>query len=98
MKRLLLVVPILLALAGCDSDPLRREPLVPVTPQESTEWEDAATAVRNMGAGWNLGNSLDANSGDLDNMWIEAYSDRKPATYETAWGQPVTTRALFHMF
>ncbi len=112
MKRLLLVVPILLALAGCDSDPLRREPLEPVTPQDPTvvppvtptepdkpaEWEDAATAVRNMGAGWNLGNSLDANSGDLDNMWIEAYSDRKPATYETAWGQPVTTRALFHMF
>ena len=69
----------------------------PVIPDDDG-WESAAVAVRNMGAGWNLGNSLDSNSGDLENMWIEAYSDRSPSTYETAWGQPVTTRALFHMF
>ena len=61
-------------------------------------WEDAASAVRNMGAGWNLGNTLDTNSGDADNMWIEAYTDRTPAAYETGWGQPVTTRRLIHMF
>ena len=60
--------------------------------------ESAADAVRRMGAGWNLGNSLDANSGDDSHMWIEAYSARTNETYETAWGQPVTTRALFHMF
>ena len=60
--------------------------------------ESAADAVRKMGAGWNLGNSLDANSGDENHMWIEAYSDRTNETYETAWGQPVTTRALFRMF
>jgi aryl-phospho-beta-D-glucosidase BglC (GH1 family) len=51
-----------------------------------------------MGAGWNLGNSLDANSGDDSHMWIEAYSARTTETYETAWGQPVTTRELFRMF
>ena len=60
--------------------------------------ESAADAVRRMGAGWNLGNSLDANSGDDSHMWIEAYSARTNETYETAWGQPVTTRALFHLF
>ena len=66
---------------------------------EPSVGESAADAVRNMGAGWNLGNSLDANSGDVDHMWIEGSSAAlKPADYETAWGQPVTTRALFRMF
>ena len=65
---------------------------------DSGEWESAASAVRNMGAGWNLGNTLDTNSGDITNMWLEAYSDRSPTAYETGWGQPVTTRALIHMF
>ena len=60
--------------------------------------ENAAMAVRNMGVGWNLGNTLDSNSGDIDNMWIEAFSERKTSDYETAWGQPVATRALIHMF
>ena len=65
---------------------------------ELPAWESASEAVRKMGAGWNLGNSLDANSGDENHMWIEAYSARTPENYETAWGQPVTTRALIHMF
>ena len=65
---------------------------------DSEGWENAAAAARHMGAGWNLGNTLDANSGSADNMWIEAYSARTPSDYETAWGQPLTTRALIHMF
>lgn len=65
---------------------------------ETPSWESAATAVRNMGAGWNLGNTLDANSGSADNMWIEAYTQRTTKDYETAWGQPVTTRELIHLF
>lgn len=60
-------------------------------------WEDAATCVRNMGVGWNLGNTLDSNSGDVDNMWIED-GNRTVTRYETAWGQPVATQALIHMF
>nr|ABX76048.1 endoglucanase [unidentified microorganism] len=51
-----------------------------------------------MGAGWNLGNTLDSNSGSLDNMWIEAWTARTPKDYETAWGQPQATRELIHMF
>lgn len=61
-------------------------------------WENAAAAARNMGTGWNLGNTLDSNSGDVNHMWIEAWSGRTTKDYETAWGQPVTTRELIHMF
>ena len=79
-----------------------KEPEQPARPMEpgydDAGWENAAMAVRNMGVGWNLGNTLDANSGDVDNMWIEAFSSRTPTDYETMWGQPVTTRALIHMF
>ena len=79
-----------------------REPEVPPSPMEpgtdAFGWENAAACVRSMGVGWNLGNTLDANSGDVDNMWIEAFSERKPSDYETAWGQPAATRALIHMF
>ena len=71
-------------------------PMVPGVDSEG--WENAAACARNMGVGWNLGNTLDANSGDVNNMWIEAFSKRTTEDYETAWGQPVTTRELIHMF
>ena len=61
-------------------------------------WETAATAVKNMGVGWNLGNTLESNSGDVDNMWIEASTARRPTDYENAWGQTDATRELIHMF
>lgn len=58
--------------------------------------ETATDAVKNMGLGWNLGNTLDAN-----------YSNQKPTddtywggqdiTSETWWGQPVTKPALMKM-
>ena len=54
--------------------------------QENTEvkeFETASEAVQKMAAGWNLGNSLDAFSSDIEpGSPIEKY--------ETAWGQPVT--------
>ena len=61
-------------------------------------WESAATAILNMGPGWNLGNTLESNSGDVNSMWIEAFTGRSTSDYETAWGQPVATRDLIHMF
>lgn len=64
----------------------------------AAEFESARDAVDNMRIGWNLGNTLDSNSGDLENMWIEMWSDRTPAAYETAWGQPVVIPELFKMF
>ena len=82
------------------------QPETPVTPQEPEDpqqpeepgeeetdpFESAAAAVADMGAGWNLGNTLDSNSGDAGNMWIEAWTQRTPKDYETAWGQPQATR------
>lgn len=64
----------------------------------AADFEDAQTAVDNMRIGWNLGNTLDSNSGDPANMWIEKYSDCTPTDFETAWSQPVATRELIHMF
>ena len=108
MVRRLCLISFLFCLAayGCtpaepeveEPDPAGPEqPVTPVEPSDPSEFESAADAVLHMGAGWNLGNTLDSNSGSLDNMWIESYTSRTPADYETAWGQPVTTRELLHM-
>ena len=64
---------------------------------QSQEMESATEAVKNMGLGWNLGNTLDSNSNDTLNMWIERWTSRLPKDYETAWGQPVTKPALMKM-
>lgn len=60
-------------------------------------FETATQAVKNMKVGWNLGNTLDSNSSDVNNMWIEAYTSRKPSDYEKAWGQPITKPELIKM-
>lgn len=60
--------------------------------------EEASDAVSNMRIGWNLGNTLDCNSGDVNNMWIEKWSQRRTSDYETAWGQPITKPELFKIF
>lgn len=51
-------------------------------------FESAAEAVKNMGVGWNLGNTLDANNGG-------ACPDI--AQSETMWGQPITKPELLTM-
>lgn len=65
---------------------------------DGDDFESAKEAVKNMKVGWNLGNTLDSNSGDTLNMWIEKWSSRKTSDYETAWGQPVTKPQLLKMF
>lgn len=53
-------------------------------------WESSYEAVRNMGVGWNLGNTLDADAGtEVDG------SDWR--YWETCWGQPVTRPELMTM-
>ena len=64
---------------------------------EAQTFETATEAVNNMRIGWNLGNTLDSNSGSVDNMWIEQWTQRRPQDYETAWGQPVTKPELMAM-
>ena len=61
-------------------------------------FETANEAVSNMRLGWNLGNTLDSNSGDTLNMWIEHWTDRTPAAYEKAWGQTIVEPELITMF
>lgn len=61
-------------------------------------FESSSYAVKNMGIGWNLGNTLDSNSGDVTNMWISAWTSGTTSDYETSWGQPVTQRSLIKMF
>lgn len=51
--------------------------------------EPATDAVKNMGVGWNLGNTLDAN--DASKTWTTT------AQHETCWGQPVTKPELMKM-
>ena len=52
-------------------------------------FETATKAVKNMGVGWNLGNTLDAN--DASKTWTTTEQ------HETCWGQPVTKPELMKM-
>ena len=56
---------------------------------QAQEFESATDAVKNMGVGWNLGNTLDANK--ADETWTTTEQ------HETCWGQPVTTFELMKM-
>lgn len=51
--------------------------------------ETAEKAVKTINAGWNLGNTLDS-CGE----WIGLYTDGKPSSYETAWGNPTASKKL----
>ncbi|MGN0638923.1 MAG: cellulase family glycosylhydrolase [Huintestinicola sp.] len=51
--------------------------------------ETAEEAVTAINAGWNLGNTLDS-CGE----WIGLYTDGKPSSYETAWGNPTASKKL----
>ena len=55
---------------------------------KAQEFESAADAVKNMGVGWNLGNTLDA--------WANT-TFNTPEEQETYWKQPVTKPELMKM-
>lgn len=59
--------------------------------------ETATEAVKNMGVGWNLGNTLDANQGAGTNINAANYWGQQGVESETYWGQPVTKSELFTM-
>ena len=66
---------------------------------QAADFETATEAVKNMKVGINLVNTLDCNSGDVNWMWIEAWTNRTPTDYETAWGgNPVTRADLMKMW
>lgn len=70
-KRLTTILALLLTLVGS---------------AQAQNFESAKDAVKNMGVGWNLGNTLDANSGGAQGLESETY-----------WGQPVTKPELMKM-
>ena len=74
------------------------EPIPTPTPEPEPEpepdipsSESSYDAIRNMGVGWNLGNTLDA-------VWWNGGTDgRDWRAWETGWGQPVTRPELMTM-
>ena len=59
------------------------------TQAQAQSFESAKDAVKNMGVGWNLGNTLDAH--DATKTWTTTEE------HETCWGQPVTKPELMKM-
>ena len=65
-------------------------------PQDTPEyndngWEKADEAIKNMGLGWNLGNTLDACD------FSKGFGAADWRAWETCWGQPVTSPELLQM-
>lgn len=68
--------------------------------ENNTKFESAFDAVYNMKSGVNLGNGFDSTSFNENEFllgkegWILQYTDKSPNAWETAWGQPATTKEL----
>ena len=71
---------VFLIVTGCGNKKVQED-------AEAQEFETASEAVAKMAAGWNLGNSLDAFSTDIE-------PGSPIDKYETSWGQPVTEEYL----
>lgn len=56
---------------------------------QTTEFETASEAVKNMKVGWNLWNTLDSRGME--------YDPANYVSYETAWGNPETKPELMKM-
>lgn len=59
--------------------------------------ETATDAVKNMGVGWNLGNTLDASASKGVDFNNASYWGGQGLDSENYWGQPQTTSELFKM-
>ena len=60
---------------------------------QAQDFESAKDAVKNMGVGWNLGNTLDAVNWEGTDGWNWS----SPSEHEQGWGQPVTKPELMKM-
>lgn len=58
----------------------------------------AAEVAKDMGLGWNLGNTMEAYEASgcekITFEWIPVIGGNKPSDYETCWGAPITTRDM----
>ena len=60
---------------------------------QAADFETAKDAVKNMGVGWNLGNTLDAVNWEGKDGWNWS----SVADHEKYWGQPITKPELMKM-
>ena len=63
----------------------------------ATDFETATEAVRSMGVGWNLGNTLEANNQQVHDVTQDSYWGQQDLSSETCWGNYVTKPALLKM-
>lgn len=64
---------------------------------QAADFETANEVVKNMGLGWNLGNTLEANSQTVTDMTSDNYWGQQDLTSETCWGQFTTKPELMQM-
>ena len=64
---------------------------------QAADFETASDAVKNMGVGWNLGNTLDANRQTITDITNAGYWGQQDLNSETCWGQYVTQPELLKM-
>ena len=64
---------------------------------KAESFESATDAVKNMGVGWNLGNTLDANNQTVSDITNDAYWGQQGLESETCWGQPFATQEFIQM-
>ena len=64
---------------------------------EADDFEKAAEAVGNMGLGWNMGNTLEANNQLVTDITNVGYWGQQGLDSETCWGQSVTKHELLTM-
>ena len=64
---------------------------------KAESFESATDAVKNMGVGWNLGNTLDANNQTVSDITNDAYWGQQGLESETCWGQPFATQEFIRM-
>ena len=64
---------------------------------EAADFEKATEAVKNMGLGWNMGNTLEANNQSITDITNVGYWGQQGLDSETCWGQSVTKPELLTM-
>ncbi|MBE5951098.1 MAG: glycoside hydrolase family 5 protein [Lachnospiraceae bacterium] len=91
LRKLSVLLLVVLVMAGCGNRTDNAEPTKAPTEEdlmiERMSELTAMDVVSQMKIGWNLGNTMDATNSSALKM-------AKPSTWETAWGNPVTSEEL----
>lgn len=64
---------------------------------KGSDFETAKEAVKNMGVGWNMGNTLEANNQSISDITNDGYWGQQDLSSETCWGQSKTKPELLKM-